>query len=81
MREMIARLIMASLTVAMVAANCWATPDHYRVERIHRNIKQVIEEGKPFDVEGLINDIRNLPNDLDKNAHSALTPNLTRLLL
>ena len=80
MRGIIARLIVASLTVVMVVANCWATPDHNRVERIHKNIKQVIEEGKPFDIEGLINDIQNLPNELDKNTHSALTPSLALLL-
>ncbi len=81
MRQTIAGFVATSMLVAIVAANCWAAPDDSRSERIQKNIKQVTEEGKPFDVEGLINDIQNLPNDLDEKTRSVLTSNLTRFLL
>jgi len=65
----------------MVAGNCRATPVRIRTEQIQQITRQVIEEGQPFDVEGLIDDIKNLPGDLDERTRSALTSSLTRLLL
>jgi len=69
------------MLVAIAATNCWAASDSAQTERIQNNIKQVIEEGKPIDVEGLIKDIQDLPNNLDETTRPLLMSRLTRMLL